>query len=292
MGVGRRRRLTPLGCSGTLLAMRLKPRGLDHAYGAQFDDPSVVAAYGMRPPYADRAMSLIAGLAGGASGHIVDMGCGTGEVARRIAPSVRAVTAIDRSERMIRRARELPGGDAPNLEWIVGRIEAVPLPASVTVALAAESFHWFDWDVVCRLLAARATVCPLVLMDRCEVAPPWSNRLKPIIANYSTNRDFEPYDLVEELVARSGYSVDGRTTSGPALFTQTIDAYITSIHSRNGFSRDRMTAESAAEFDEAVRTAVRPYATNDLLPLQIETRVVWGRCGVAGVIGPQGDEVA
>ena len=257
--------------------MRPKPGGLNWSYGAQFNDPSVVAAYGARPPYADGAVSLIVGLAGGTNGHIFDMGCGTGELARRIAPKVRAVTAIDHSERMIAQARELPGGNAPNLEWIVGRVEDVPVAVTVTLTLAAESFHWFDWDLLCPLLAQRPISRPLVLIDRCELVSRWSNQLESLIAKYSTNRDFEPYELEEELVARSCYSVHGRRTFGPALFTQSIDGYIASIHSRNGFSRDRMSSEAALDFDQAVRATVRPYAQNDALALRIETRVVWGK---------------
>lgn len=258
--------------------MRPKPAGLDASYAAQFNDPSVVAAYVTRPPYADGAVSLIADLAGGANGRILELGCGTGELARRVVSDVRSVTAIDRAERMIARARRLPGGDAPNLEWIVGRVEDIRPEEKFTLIVAAESFHWFDWDVLCPRLAHSAHSVPLVLMERCEVSSPWSGQLKALIAKFSTNRDFQAYDLVEELVARACYAVGGRRTSGPERFTQSIDAYVTSIHSRNGFSRDRMNHEAARQFDRAVRAVVAPHAMNDNLTLLIETRVVWGTC--------------
>jgi SAM-dependent methyltransferase len=217
------------------------------------------------------------GQAGGENGHILDLGCGTGEVARRASPDVQSITAIDRSARMIAEARQRAGGDAQNVEWIVGRVEELPLSRTFTLALAAESFHWFDWGALCPLLAGHLNSCPVVLVERREVASSWDRQLRSLIAKFSTNRDFQPYDLVEELVGRSCYSVSGHRVFGPGPFTQSIDDYLTSIHSRNGFSRDRMHPEAVCEFDCAVRSAVQPHARNDALTLQIETHVFWGR---------------
>ena len=82
------------------------------------------------PPALD---PLFIELAGGADAHILDLGCGTAELARRLAPRVRAITAVDHSANMIAQARALPGGDAPNLTWVVGRVEDVPLDRAVLV---------------------------------------------------------------------------------------------------------------------------------------------------------------
>jgi len=178
---------------------------------------------------------------------------------------------------MIDRARQLPGGNATNVKWIVGRVEDVPLSQAFSLALAAESFHWFDWDVLCPLLGRRVNSSLLVLIERCEVGSPWSSELRPLLARFSTNRDFRPYDLVHELVARSCYFVHGRRTFGPDVVRQSVDDYITSIHSRNGFSRDRMTPEAALQFDQAVRACVVAHAKDDFLEVQAETRAVWGQ---------------
>ena len=52
---------------------------------------------------------------------------------------------------------------------------------------------------------------------------------------------------------------------------------MTSLHSRNGLSRDRMPADSARVFDDAVRAMTAPHAIDGLLQVPVETRVVWGR---------------
>ena len=51
-----------------------------------------------------------------------------------------------------------------------------------------------------------------------------------------------------------------------------VAGYITSIHSRNGFSRDCMTDERAAAFDDATRRLVAPHTQNGTVTLTIETR--------------------
>lgn len=62
----------------------------------------------------------------------------------------------------------------------------------------------------------------------------------------------------------------------PVPFEQTVDDYVESLHTRNGFSRERMTAECAAEFDEAVRALVLPHSTNGVVEEDTLATVVWG----------------
>ena len=209
--------------------------------------------------------------------HILDLGCGTGELARRLAPHAEAITAIDQSERMVIEAQALRGGNAPNITWIVGRVEDGLLSGPFSCALAAESFHWFDWHALWPRLVEWLPSSRLVLVERRELQSPWSDELASLIAAFSTNQDFEPYELLAELTSRRIVSVESRTVLGPDAFRQSIGDYITSIHSRNGFSRDRMSAEAARQFDAAVRAAVSPYVTDGTLALSVETRAAWGR---------------
>jgi SAM-dependent methyltransferase len=255
----------------------LKPRGLARHHAEQFCDASIVEAYAARPPYPARLDPLFVELAGGADAHVLDLGCGTAELARRLAPHVRAITAVDQSANMIAQARTLPGGDARNIAWVVGRVEDVPLTETFSSALAGQSFHWFDWAVVARRLAAWVPTRRLVLAERREGPSPWSEAVAELFTRFSTNRDFEPFDLVDELTAHGYLTVQGRMTLAPEPFTQSIEDYVRSLHSQNGFSRDRMPTADASAFDAAVRAAVTPHARNGLLTVPVLARVVWGR---------------
>ena len=254
-----------------------KPRGLDRRYADQFCDAAMADAYAARPPYPAVLDPLFVELCGGGEARILDLGCGPGELARRLAPKVSSIVAIDQSAPMIDRGRTLPGGDAPNLRWVNGRVEETALDGPFTSALAAESFHWFDWQALVPRLAKWIPSRRLVLAERREARSPWTGDIAALLARFSTNRDFEPFDLVDELVKRRLYRVQGRLPLRPQPFTQPLEDYVTSFHSRNGFSRARMGDAEVRAFDDGVRAVMAPHAADGMVTLPIVTRVVWGR---------------
>lgn len=261
---------------------RPKPAHLAPEYAAQFQDAAIVAAYPTRPPYPAETFTRLRALL---VGHAValDVGCGTGDIARRLAPLVARVDAIDIAAGMIAAGQRLPGGDAPNLRWQVGALEDAPLDAPYGLIVAGESLHWMEWSVVLpRLRAALAPGARLVLAGRVEEEAPWWSELLKLIIHYSTNRDFQPYDLVEELTSRNLYQTEGEAQTEPETFTQSVGDYIESIHSRNGFSRDRMEPAQAAAFDSAARALITPHAVNDSVTLRIRARLVWGQPAARG----------
>ncbi len=54
---------------------------------------------------------------------------------------------------MIDTGRQLPGGSALNLRWIVRTVEDLPLGAPYALVTADESLQWTDWEVVLPRLA-------------------------------------------------------------------------------------------------------------------------------------------
>src|SRR5207237_1117857 len=70
----------------------------------------VVAAYPARPPYPESAIRLLAELAVDQPRRVLDIGCGTGDISRRLAQLVECVDAVDASERMLAAGRRACGG--------------------------------------------------------------------------------------------------------------------------------------------------------------------------------------
>ncbi len=123
-----------------------KPKHLGPEYASQFADPAVVAAYHHRPPYAPGVFLVLRDLIVGEPRTVLDLGCGTGDIARPLAGVVDFVDAVDCSAAMIERGQTLPGGDRPNLSWIRRYAEEVPLPRAIYgLVTAGESLHWMDW---------------------------------------------------------------------------------------------------------------------------------------------------
>jgi SAM-dependent methyltransferase len=253
-----------------------KPNHLGPEYASQFADPSVVAAYHHRPPYPaevfDRLVDLVV-----APGTVLDVGTGTGEIARRLVGRVAGVDAVDPSPGMLAKGERLPGGDHPDLTWILGRAEEAPLRPPYGLICAAAALHWMDWAVV--LPRFRDLLTPggvLAIVEQHELTNPWDGLLREIIGQYSTNRRYRPYDLVAELVDRRLFRELGRFRTRPVPFAQPVAAYVESFHARNGFSRDRLSAADAAAFDAAVAGLVAPYVVADEVRLSVVGEVVWG----------------
>ena len=94
-----------------------KPKHLGPEYADQFKDESVAGAYVNYPPYTAEVFEVLEGLIRDEPRIVLDIGCGTGDVARPLAALVDHVDAVDQSAAMIEIGRTREGGDRPNISW-------------------------------------------------------------------------------------------------------------------------------------------------------------------------------
>lgn len=257
--------------------MQPKPPGLSPQHAAHFADPSVAASYPFRLPYPDEVRDVLAGLVAGTPRTVLDIGCGTGDITRPLAPLVDQIDAVDVATTMLAHARTLPGGDDPRIRWLAGAFEDTPLDPPYGLAIAGESLHWLDWErAFPRLRAVLRPHAPLALVSRDHTRVPWWEELAAVIPRYSTNHDFVPYDLLDELARRDLFHAAGQHTAQPVWHAQPIDDYIRGFHSRNGFSLDRMPPRDAAAFDALARQIIAPYARDGQVALAVVATLTWG----------------
>jgi SAM-dependent methyltransferase len=253
-----------------------KPLGWGDRYAAVFSDRSVVDVYHLRPSYPEQTIDELARLAGGRA--VLEAGCGLGELSRRLALRVERVDAVDVSAPMVERGRSLPGGDAPNLRWSVGRVEDAELDPPYALVVAGDSIHWLDWD---RALPRFASVLGadglLAIVHR-----DWLNdervraRLRPIYERHSWNADFTPLDPATELERRGLFERQGELeTSAP--WRPTLDELVGVHFSTSGLARDRvrdpdgLAADLSAEIEQTLEPEDARY------DLDVVARIVWGR---------------
>ncbi|MFN8634106.1 MAG: methyltransferase domain-containing protein [Chloroflexota bacterium] len=261
-----------------------KPSFLGPQYASAFEDPTVVASYHTRPPYPEAVFDIVERLLQECPGAVLDLGCGPGNIARRLVgdPSlaglVKRVDALDVSPAMIAAGRQSPDGDHPRLRWLLGRAEAAPLSPPYALVTAAASLHWMDWPVVLpRLCDALLPAGRLLIVVDDALPPPWHHELIPILKRYSTNQEFRPgFDLVAALQERGLLDLERRLRTEPVVFRQPVAAYVESFHARSGFSRSRMTPEALAAFDAAVHSLVSRHDV-ETVELQVVAHVAWGR---------------
>ncbi len=254
-----------------------RPPHLTQARADRFQDQSVVDAYPLRWPYPPEMFQVLADLVIDPAAIVLDVGTGTGDIARPLVAGVGGVDAVDVSARMLARARTLPGGDHPGLRWIESRVEDFATEAQYSLVTAGESLHWMNWEKVMprfrELLAPRGM---LAIVQRSEGPTPWREGLAELIAIYSTVRNYEPFDLIAELERCSLFEVRGRHETAPVPFRQSVADYIESFHSRSSLSRETMPPGTADAFDSGLRALVEPWCEDGDVVLQTMGDMVWG----------------
>jgi hypothetical protein len=107
--------------------MQSKPQDFRTFYADTFKDHCVVDAYRHRPPYPDEVFDILASLVTDEPRTVLD-------IARRLVDVARRVDAVDFSQNMIERGKQLPDGDHPHVHWIYGKVEEVQLSPPFTIS--------------------------------------------------------------------------------------------------------------------------------------------------------------
>jgi SAM-dependent methyltransferase len=212
----------------------------------------------------------------GPARRVLDLGCGTGIIARELAPLVDHVDAVDFSTAMIAEGRQLPGGDHAKLSWICSSAETFSATEPYDLITCGDAIHWFDWPIVFPKLRAMLKHGADLALLGVEAQTSRPADLLPLIQRYSTNQKFSPYNLLDELTSRGHFTIVGETKLESEAYRQPLDHFIESIHARNGFSRDRMTRQAAIAFDDGARQLVQQIYPNAEVELRATSTITWG----------------
>ena len=252
--------------------MEPKPAHLGPEFASQWQDRAMAVAYQHRPPYPALVFEVLKGLA--KPGPVLEIGAGTGDVTLELAWRFDRVDAVEPSAEMLRVAARRTGR---NIHWIHATFEQAQLSPPYGLAVAAESLHWTDWEICLpKIAAALEPGAVLSILERETADPPWQQALSQAVSQFSTNPNWRPCDVVAELRSRKLYRSIGSLSTLREKRLQTVEDYIESFHSRNGLSRGRMSVDSAAAFDAAVREMVQPHLKGGLVPLATFVRMDWG----------------
>ncbi|MGV9638076.1 class I SAM-dependent methyltransferase [Nocardia rhamnosiphila] len=124
------------------------------------------------------------------SQHILDLGCGTGQIAIPLAPDVATVFAVDPDPDMLLEGKN-SAGDTTNIEWLRGdsdHLDSLNLPP-LDMVIMAKSFHWTDRPALLAELDTRirpqgpVVVVTAALHDAAAV-PPWDDIVRPLREKY------------------------------------------------------------------------------------------------------------
>ena len=176
-----------------------------------------------------------------ASGSVaLDLGTGTGTVARGLAQAGLRVTGLDPSDEMLRRARDLDRAADVDVDYIVAAAEETGLPdARFDLVVAGQCWHWFDRDAAAREVRRLLKPGGHLVIAHFDWLPLAGN----VVA------------ATEDLIRRHNpsWTMHGGTGIYPAWFTDIRSAGFADVH---GWAYD----EAAAYSHEAWRGRIRASA--------------------------------
>jgi hypothetical protein len=105
---------------------------------------------------------------------------------------------------------------------------------------------------------------------------PWDVELRKFRAQFSTRQNHRLSNTVEALEKGGFFHKQDEKETVPVPFFQSIDNFIAGLHSRSGFSVERMGQQKAADFDRLARTLLLRFHSDGMLPLQVSATVTWG----------------
>ncbi|WP_370947722.1 class I SAM-dependent methyltransferase [Amycolatopsis sp. cg5] len=227
----------------------------------------------------------------GAGSRVLDLGCGTGQLAYPFAAVAGAVIGMDPSVDMLARARA--GSTASNITWLLGADTDVPTletllgKESLDLTVIGSALHWMEpaplFAALARLLrpgggiAVTANGIPMWTHDT-----PWSRALVEVSTKYLGKLDMTGCGTGD--TQRAGYAEALRAAGFTDVeeerfdYTEehTADAVIGSLYSAANL--DALTGEQRADFDADLRAALGDGPFAEYVPVKVLT----GRRGAIG----------
>ncbi len=221
---------------------------------------------------------------------VVDLGCGTGQLALPMARRVRAVVGMDPEPDMLRRARQAAcDAGVCNVSWILAADADLPALAgllgerSVAAVTIGQALHWMREDDLFRSagplvrpgggVAVVTNGTPLWLQESA-----WSRRLREFLERWlgtkltsSCGTDEQSQQRYRKALVLAGFEVSSAAVDYVAELT--FDEVVGGVYS--ALPADRLPApDQRPAFAEQVRTAVGPH---DRFSEPVHVAVLTGR---------------
>jgi len=253
--------------------------------GQAFEDKEVVRYYAYRPPYPAEVFDKLLEISP-AHQSVLDLGCGTGKIARTLSRSFDRVTAVDPSDAMLTKGQSLVEDSSSNITWLRGLAESIHFERQpFDLVVAAASIHWMDQDIVFPRLIDVVTdnhVFAVVDGDG-AFQPPWKSEWDDFSAYWIRELKDErdgpsaKYGSFHNFINRyRGFlNVSGETSVLSKPVTQSIKEFVLCQHSRYAFAPFKLGSR-LERFDRELGSILEPYAVDGEITFHVRTQITWG----------------
>ncbi len=168
---------------------------------------------------ADRLLDLVARYCGNEFYRVLEIGCSTGLLTRKLAsqyPEIMEIVLCDLVESFVTRAGDLPGITA--VSFLAGDIETLPLSGTFDLIISSSTLHWVH-DLNTLLQKLSAHLKPGAILAFSMYGP---DNLREIRSLTGRGLAYSSLDRVQVMVSRY-FSVDHSSERLETLFFQSPD---------------------------------------------------------------------
>jgi SAM-dependent methyltransferase len=241
-----------------------------------------------RPRYPQSMLDDLVTLSVGTRGRsMVDLGCGTGEVALPLSSSFNAVTAIDIDAAMIALAEAKAHDDGiRNVRFQVGAAEELKIADSTAdLVVAGSSFHWMDRDALAPRIYGWLTTTGIVAIlgggsDVWDVKAGWHEVAVAAMRHWLGERrragsgDYAVTKLHADFLEPAGFSLESRHYHVEHVWNaDTIFGYLSST----SFASPQVLGDKAEAFEADLRARLHELSPDDEFPETLDFYAVIGR---------------
>jgi hypothetical protein len=173
---------------------------------------------------------------------------------------------------------------------MVAPFELAPLEDPYSLVVASDAIQWLDWQSSFpRIATALGPGAYLALVGQEELEPGTSEpslvrcpELSVLIGEFSTNVEYEPYDLIQSLRDAGVFEPVGTTAASRVTVTESIDQVITRLHSMNGLA-PRALGSQLETFDHRARDLLESLAPTKQISTDVRPLIWWGYPQAGGI---------